>query len=163
MAISDDRRFSNWSKLTGHSTQVLLRLVEERLVPAYLAVGFLRTSIYMNNAMDKVSGRELHLERMRNGEIDFATFNFDKHRRPAFQFHVGCRTATEDHAWIRSANVVKRSTQPLHFWGKPWWLPTDWWSEGMSNRVVDQLASKSPEVIAFIECGIRGSSLSNSS
>ena len=162
-AIAHERRFSNWCKLSGRPTMVLAHLVEVQLVPAYLTAGFRRTSIYMNDPTDMVSGREIHLEREKHGEIEFVTFNFDKYRRPAFQFHIGCRKAAPNQAWVRSAKVVARSTQLFHFWGKPWWLPSRWWSERMSLRVIDRLVAKTPEVLAFLEEGRRSSSLSESS
>jgi len=141
--------------------RALAKLVEEQLVPAYLAVGFDRTSVYMNDPTDMVSGREIHLERQLNGEVQFVTFNFDKYRRPAFQVHVGCRSTTSDRTWIRSANVVKRRGELLHFWGKPRWLPVQWWTEGMSSRVIGQLVAQKADVLAFLEDGHPSVSLSN--
>lgn len=152
-SIIHERRFSNWSKLGGGPLRALANLVEEQLVPAYLCAGFHRTAIYMNDPEDVVSGREIHLERRGDGEIQFVTFNFDKHRRPAFQVHIGCRKTTSNRAWTRSANVVKRRGQFLHFWGKPSWLPVQWWTEGMSARVINRLAATTPEVLAFLESG----------
>ena len=161
-AANHEKRFSTWSNLGGSSMRALVNLVEEQLVPAYLAVGFGRTSVYMNDPTDRVSGREIHLERQGTGEVQFVTFNFDKYRRPAFQVHIGCRSTTSDRAWIRSANVVKRRGQLPHFWGKPRWLPMQLWTEGMSSRVIDQLAAKTAEVLVFLGGGHPTASLSTS-
>jgi|GEM_PF-4743855 len=133
--------------------RALANLVEEQLVPAYLAAGFHRAAIYMNDPMEVVSGREVHLERQENGVIQFVTLNFDKYRRPAFQMHIGCRGTNSNRTWIRSANVVKRRGQLLHSWGKPIWLPVQWWTEGMSSRVINRLVAMTPEVLAFLEGG----------
>ncbi|WP_443970350.1 hypothetical protein [Sphingobium sp. CR28] len=127
------------------------RLVEEHLLPSYFAAGFERVSVQLRDPKEAVSSREIWLERSCNEEIDVVIFNFDKYRRPAFQVHLHRREILPPHHWVRAANLVQKSSQYLHFWGKPWWLPTRYWTEHMSANTIDCMREKTEDALVFLE------------
>lgn len=131
------------------------RLVEERLLPPYLAAGFERVSVHMRDPADAVSARQICLERFYDTGIDAVIFNFDKYRRPAFQVHLHRREIRPPHPWVRSANLVRKPSQYLYFWGKPWWLPTRYWTERMSANTIECVREMTEAALAFLERGER--------
>lgn len=161
-SIEPSKRFANWCKLAPLPTKTLAHRVENVLVPAYVAAGFHRTAIFLNNPADPVSGREINLERAMGDDVAYVTFSFDKYRMPRFQIRVGRVRPKQDPTWVWSANVVKKRSQYFYFWGKPWWLPVGWWSNGMTSRLIERVLAKTPEVLVFLEEGRRSSSLSQS-
>lgn len=153
-------RFTNWCALGGVSLIAMGRLVEEQLLPSYLAAGFERVAVHMRNPKDIVGGRQICLERCRNDEIDAVIFNFDKYRRPTFQVHLHRRKMASPYPWVRAANLVRRPSQYLHFWGKPWWCPTRLWTQHMSASTVECLGTMTDKALAFLERGERCSNIS---
>ena len=144
-------RFTSWCNLGGPTLTSMGRLVEERLLPFYLAAGFERVFVHLRDPADAVNGREICLERSCGNEIDVVLFNFDKQRRPAFQVHLHRREIGSPHTWVRAANLVRRPSQYLHFWGKPWWLPTRYWTEHMSASTVKCVGEITDGALAFLE------------
>ena len=103
---------------------------------------------------------EIELERWADVCVDAVTFNFDKYAAPRFQVQLSRRSSEPPHAWVRSANLVRRPSQYLHFWGKPWWLPATLWSEQASRRVVARVESLLAGALAFVDQGERGRHIS---
>ncbi|GGI91767.1 hypothetical protein GCM10007973_30040 [Polymorphobacter multimanifer] len=146
-------RFSNWRKLGGKPLMTMASLVEQRLVEPLLQDGFEWTDVYLRDPDFPNNGNEIVLERGTGGEIAVIIFNFDKYHRPAFEMHLARREAQPPYAFIHSASLVRRTSQYFHFWGKPWWLPVRFWTEGMSERAVARLAGKLDQALAFVERG----------
>jgi hypothetical protein len=155
-----EARFEKWQRLAPPSTRVLSALVVSQLVPLLEARGFQRVAHSLRLLDQPVSGREIELERWGGECVDVVTFNFDKYGAPRFQVQVSRRSSEPPHTWVRSANLVRRPSQYLHFWGKPWWLPTTLWSERASRRVVARVESALPSALAFVDHGERGSHIS---
>ncbi len=153
-------RFEKWQRLAPISTRVLSTLVASQLVPVLESRGFQRVGYSLKQPDLITSGRELELERWVDEFVDTVTFNFDKYGAPRFQVHVSRRASEFPHNWVRAANLVRRSNQFLHFWGKPWWLPSYFWSEQASCRVVAQVQSMIPSALAFVEQGECNGSIS---
>ena len=153
-------RFEKWQRLARPGTRVLSALVASQLVPILEAQGFQRVTHSFRQRDQPVSGRELALERWAGDCVDSVTFNFDKYGGPRFQVHLSRRFPEPPHTWVRSANLVRHQGQYLHYWGKPWWLPTALWSEWASRRVIARVESALPSALAFLDQGVLGSHIS---
>ncbi len=158
--MEKESRFDKWQRLAPVSTRLLGTLVASRLIPVLEAHGFQRVGHSLKQPERITSGKELELERWDGEFVDSITFNFDKYGAPRFQVHVSRRSSKPPHDWVRSANVVRRPGQYLHFWGKPWWLPASLWSEEASCRVVASMESMLPSALAFLERGERDGHIS---
>jgi hypothetical protein len=153
-------RFASWCRLGGKPLLTLASRVEARLVQPLLETGFEWVNVHLRQPDDPVSGSELCLERRTSSDIETIIFNFDKYHRAAFQLHLHRRESLPPHQWVRSANLVRSNRQYLHLWGKPWWMPTRFWSERMAERTVDTLLGHLEQVLAFLERGERGPNIS---
>lgn len=153
-------RLTNWCRLGGEPLLTLAGLVEERLVPPLIERGFEWAETSWADLDQPVGGGEINLVRRLGNEIDDIVFNFDKHHRPAFQVHLTRRKAAFPHTWIRSGNLVQRPSEYLHFWGKPWWLPTRFWTAHDSQRLVEQLTGHLNRALTFLENGVRSRNIS---
>jgi hypothetical protein len=141
-----EARFEKWQRLAPSSARLVGTLVASQLVPRLEAQGFQR-SHSLRQVDQIVSGRTIELERWGGDCVDTVTFNFDKCGDPRFQVQLARRSSKPPHAWVRSANLVRRPGQYLHFWGKPWWCPGSLWSEGASRRVVARVESLLPTAL----------------
>lgn len=133
-------------------------LVEEVLVAKLVDQGFSRVSIFYGDPQNRVLGREIHLELTEGTDTLSVTFNFDKWRLPRFQVHLARRSKRDQIVW--SANLVRKSTQFYHFWGKPFWWPSRLWSQRKTKLVVRDVEARLPEAINFLERGKRSSPIS---
>ena len=145
------RRFKKWQNLCPPQTRFLSSAVENRLVPQLEALGFQRVDVVRQQADWPVRGSQIELERTHQEIIDSVAFNFEKYRSPRVQIHFSRREIVPPHAFIRSANLVARQTQYYHLWGKPWWLPTRWWSDHASKRTIDKIESLLGQLAQFLE------------
>jgi hypothetical protein len=152
-------RHLRWRSLTPPATRLLSSLVNELLVPELEKRGFRYVGLHLEDSNDSVSGSDIHLERNDGKHIDSVTFNFEKYKSPRLQVHLSRRTAGA-HDFIHSGNLVARATQYYHFWGKPWWLPSTFWSEAAAKRTVNKIGSCLDQAQRFIEGGSRGPNLS---
>ncbi len=155
MKSNHKARFGKWQRLCPIHTQFLISLVNDRLVPALEQAGFTVVDVSLRQPDQPVTGRMIELERWAEPWVDSVTFNFDKYRTPRFQVHASRRSATLPHKFFRSANLVARPSQYLHFWGKPWWLPSILWPQAASLRTVDRIAHHQAELLRFLETGER--------
>ncbi len=135
-------------------------LVEARLIQPLLETGFEWVNVCYEDPDIPISGREICLERRISSDIESIVFNFDKYHRAVFQLHLHRRELDPPYRWVRSANLVRNDGQYLHFWGKPWWMPTRFWSERMSEQTVDTVLGHLEQVLAFLERGARGPNIS---
>src|SRR5262245_5519708 len=142
------------------ATRFLRSLVHERLVLAVESKGFARVKVSFTDPQWRVPGSDIELERPLDQVVDSVTFSFEKYGSPRFQIHAMRRERAAPHAFVRSASLVVRSSQYYHFWGKPWWLPTKFWSERASKRVVASLESPVQQLIHFLETGEAGPNIS---
>jgi len=154
------KRFKRWQNLAPPQTRYLSNLLDTELIPKLEALGFQRVNISRNNPEWPVSGSEISLERVSGAFLDSITINFEKYRTPRFQIHASRSEATQPHTGIRGCNFVARSSQYCHFWGRPWWLPTRFWSEQGSKRTVVRVLSRTEQLLLFLEVGERGSNIS---
>ncbi len=153
-------RFLKWQRHCPEKTRVLSTLVVSELVPLLEAHGFCHVAHSLRQPDQLVSGRELELERWGAESVDTVTFNFDKYGAPRFQVHLSRRLSDPPHAWVRSANLVRRPSQYLCFWGKPWCIPEGLWPEGASRRVVGRIKHALPDALALLDHGERGTHIS---
>ena len=157
---NQEARFEKWQRLAPPSTRLLSSLVASQLVPLVEAHGFERVSCSLRQPDQRVSGREIELERWAGGCADTVTFNFDKYGAPRFQVHLSRRSSEPPHEWIRSANLVRHPGQYLHFWGKPWWVPSVLWSGRASRQVVSRVECALPGALVFLASGDRSRHIS---
>jgi hypothetical protein len=160
MKSNHKARFEKWQRLCPAPTKILISLVRDRLVPALEQAGFCLVDISLRQTDRPVAGRMIELERWTDHWVDSFTFNFDKYRTPRFQVQASRRLVTPPHEFLRSANLVARPSQYLHFWGKPWWLPSIVWSQAASIRTVDKVALHQTELLGFLETGERSRAVS---
>jgi hypothetical protein len=155
MAQSPEARFATWCRLGGAPLISLAEQISGTFVPIFIENGFTRVSTYMGDPSDRISAREIRLERLSGTEIEGVTISFDKYRRPSFQVSVDRRQIAGGAGWVRAANIVKRPQQYICFWGSPWWLPARLWSPARSWRVAERLCAIAPDMLAFLEDGRR--------
>lgn len=149
-----------WRSMGGDQMIALAQLIEAKLVEPLQCLGFEWVDVYMGSDRDKVSGREILLERVTGNDIDLISFNFDKYLRPAFQMHIQRRSRMPPYDFIFSANLVKNDRQYIYFWGKPWWFPKKLWSKKMSVRAVEKVALLQDQCLDFLKNGQRGPNIS---
>jgi hypothetical protein len=159
-AGAHEKRLAKWRNLAPAQTRVLIDGALDLLVPTLEAQGFERVGFVRLDSIHPTSGREIVMERVIGECVDEVTLNFDKFRRPRFQVQCSRRELSEPHRFIRSANLVLKSTQYYHFWGKPWWLPTQLWPDGASQRALKQVKSHLSQVRPFLESAERGPNIS---
>lgn len=159
-ATAHQTRFKKWRNLAAPQTRELSTAVFSQLVPMVESYGFERVNIHFSDPESSVSGSEIALERVSGALIDSITFNFEKYRTPRFQLHASRREATFPHQFVRSCNLVARSSQYYHFWGKPWWLPARFWPEYGSTRTIETVAARIHQLIRYLETGDRGPNIS---
>jgi len=160
MKSNHKARLEKWQRLCPAPTRLLITLVQDRLVPTLEKNGFSLVDVSLRQTDQPVAGRMIELERWADDWVDSFTFNFDKYRAPRLQVHASRRSVRPPHEFLRSANLVTRASQYLHFWGKPWWLPSILWSPAASLRTVDQLAHHQAELLHFLEIGERSGAVS---
>lgn len=153
-------RFNRWCKLGGQPLVHFSRLVQEQLLPKLAGIGFVEAEDWPEPSCDPVGGGELLVQRDQDNAVDLICFNFDKYHRPRVQVSIYRRALTPPYALVRSANLVKRSSQYYHWWGQPWWLPTRFWAKGQSNKAIDRLATCLLQSDAFLQRGERGPNMS---
>jgi hypothetical protein len=154
------QRLSNWRNLAPPQTRALIDGVLEGLVPCFEAQGFGRVDYSRIDGHSPISGSKIHLERIAADHIDSVTFNFEKYRSPRVQIQISQRELSPPHKFIRSANLVRRSSQYYCFWGKPWWLPTRLWSTSATQRALQRAKQCLGQATQFLESGERGSNIS---
>lgn len=153
MARTTEARFAAWCRLGGTPLICLAEELSTVVVPIFLENGFARVSVYMRDPSDRISAREIRLERLSKEHIEGLTISFDKYHRPSFQVSADRRWAVGAKDWVRAANIVKRPRQYICFWGSPWWLPLRLWSTARSRKVAERLRLISPEILAFLNDG----------
>jgi hypothetical protein len=154
------QRFKKWQNLLPRQTRYLSSMVDGRLVPALESMGFQRVDVSLHDPEMPVPGKEIELERVIGELLDSISFNFEKYGSPRFQVHCA-RRQLETNEFVRSCNLVARSKQYYHFWGKPWWLPTRWWLDSASQRAVTSVETRLVQLISFLERGEIGANISN--
>jgi hypothetical protein len=154
------KRLSNWRNLAPPQTRAMMDAVQKSLVPQFEAQGFGCVDYSRIDSNFPISGSEIHLERVSGDHIDSVTFNFEKYRRPRVQIHFSRRELRPPHNFIRSANLVRRSSQYYCFWGKPWWLPTRFWPASATERALVKAKQCLGQATKFLESGERGENIS---
>jgi hypothetical protein len=149
-----------WRNLTPGLTRILSSLINESLVPALESRGFRYVGCHLGEPADTVAASDVHLERRDQEHIDSVTFNFEKYKSPRFQVHISRRKADAPHDFVHSGNLVSKSSQYYHFWGKPWWLPSKFWSESAAKLTIESIGNRLDQVVLLIEEGVRGKNIS---
>ena len=159
-ASAQRKRFRKWQNLAHARTRFLSTQVETTLAAWFEQQGFLRVDLNLSDPQWPVRGSEIVLERVVGEQVDVVTFNFDKYRTPRFQLHAQRRVQAPPHEFVRSCNLVARRSQYYHFWGKPWWLPTRFWSDSGSLRTIGQVSPRLEQLVRFLEHGEIGPNIS---
>ena len=154
------KRLAKWRNLASPQTRYLIDQVVERLVPAIAAAGFERVDASHMGPDHSPSGSEICLERISGEYLDVITLNFEKHGKPRVQVHGARRQLKAPHAFVRSANLVRRSSQYYYFWGKPWWLPTKLWPESATDQAVEAARQRVGQLLVFLQSNERGQCIS---
>jgi hypothetical protein len=132
----------------------------DQLTPVLVAAGFVQVDVDMGEESSPVAGNELQFERTRGDHIDVILVFFDKYAAPRFQVSLNQRTRSE---LLGSAHLVERPSQYYHWWGKPWWLPSRFWTEGGAKRTVRQVVESVGQGIRYLETNERGPNISKRS
>src|SRR5690349_7727298 len=104
-------KHARWINLTPLRTRLLSSLVHESLVPGLESRGFRYVGCALGELADTIAGSDIRLERHDRVHIDSIVFNFDKYKSPRLQVHLSRRKASAPHDFIRSGNLVARSSQ----------------------------------------------------
>jgi hypothetical protein len=131
-----------------------------QLIPVIEAAGFVKVDVELGEASSPVAGSDLQFERTRDDHIEVIHVFFDKYTRPRFQVGVHRNARSQPHELLSSAYLVKRPNEHYHVWGKPWWLPTRFWSERRSKKTVRRVVEFLGQGIRFLETGERGPNIS---
>jgi len=154
------KRLANWRNLASPQARHLIDQVVEQLVPAIAAAGFERVEVSHMGPDQSPSGSEICFERVSGEHLDVITLNFEKHGKPRLQVHGARRELKAPHAFVRSANLVRRNSQYYYFWGKPWWLPTKLWPESITDHAVEEVKQRIGQLLVFLQSNERGQSVS---
>lgn len=160
MSSNPSTRFRKWLRLATPATRLLGTTVERELVSWKEGQGFERVACSLRNPRQDVSSREIELERWAEAWVDTVTFNFDKYGAPRFQVHLTRRSIEAPHPVAWSGNLVRRPTQYLHFWGKPWWMPGSLWTGTLSDKMVAAVRARLENGLVFLESGARSHCIS---
>ena len=160
-SISQTKRATGL-RMTPPATRRLADAISARLLPPFLKAGFREVPCWYDDAELEVTGREIRLERRGNGAIDSVHIMFDKYRGARVQISAARRDDEHPLRILRGANVTTASGKDYSWWGKPWWMPSRFWSEHSSDRVATQLANIEPQILAFLETGERGTNIGRS-
>jgi hypothetical protein len=155
MKSGHTQRFKNWQNLCPASTRFLSSLVDARLTPALGEAGFNRVDVSLGHSDAPASGSSIEFERWAPTWVDSVTINFDKYHAPRFQVHGSRRLIDSANTFVRSANLVIRASQYLHFWGKPWWMPNAFWTRAASLRTAGAVERDMNQLLRFLETGER--------
>jgi hypothetical protein len=112
--------------------------------------------MHLGEPVTPISGGEIHLERRDTEHVDSVTFSFEKYMSPRLQIHLSRRKVRAPHDWVHSGNLVARSSQYYHYWGKPWWLPSGLWSKRAAKRTAERILGYLDQAVRLIEEGDRG-------
>ena len=164
MANSDkhDKRRRRWQSRVTEKTRSLSELLTRKLAPIIEAVEFAKVDREFARADRPVEGSELRYERELGEHVDVLYVFFDKYSSPRFQIGFSRRKMADRDLIVRSGHLVQKSSQYYHEWGKPRWLPLALWSEAQARATVDEVAESLPQVFSFLEFGVRGSRISQS-
>jgi len=154
------KKFQAWRNLAPPLTRYLSAQIEGTMIPILEARGFRRVGVCLADSEQAVSGGELRLERRQADTIDSVVFNFEKYKTPRVQIHLDRRQALPPNDFIYSGNLVAKESQYIYFWGRPWWLPTMFWSRSGVDRTIKKIGRHLEKATEFLETGTRGPNIS---
>jgi hypothetical protein len=155
-----DKRMQRWRSRVPGSTRLLSELLTSNFVPIVEAAGFERVDCALGLPDRPVEGSELRFERKTGDYLDVVYVFFDKYSAPRFQITFSRRTDPDRQDVVRSGNLVRRSSEYYHEWGKPRWLPEALWSRRRARQCVDTVAASISQAFHFLETGERGPRIS---
>lgn len=154
------QKFKRWQEKISQETRFLSEQVDKNIIPFFEKNGFQKVEVALNNPEWPVSMDEIRLERKISDVIDSIYVGFAKHGATKFQIRISRRELDSPHEFIRDSCLVKNSTQHYFLWGKPWWCPLSFWSESNSIKIIDKIMPLLPQVLEFLETGVRGKNIS---
>ena len=161
--INHRRRYERWKARVAPKTQALASLVDSQLVPQFLSAGYEWVDFVLRRRDWPVNANEIELEKAGPNYIDCIDFRFAKYDLPRFQLGFSRRKIEQPNEFIRSANLVRDSSQHYHFWGKPAWVPTNLWPESNCLKTIEQVSPLIDQVLEFLDRDIRGPNVSRPS
>lgn len=159
-AKNHSQKFKRWQAKVCQQTQFLSKLTEQQIIPFFESIGFQRVDICLNDSERPVAMDSIELERIINDQIDSVDVSFAKYGEPKFQIGFSRREVSKPYKFIRSGCLVKKPSQYYFFWGKPWWCPLSFWSESNSIKIIDEIMPLLPQILEFLESGVRGKNIS---
>lgn len=155
-----EKRVQLWRNRAPQKSRRLRDLLVAELMPAMEAAHFDHVDCEFGRADQLVIGAEIRFERAAGEYIDVVDVFFDKYAGPSFQISISRRMKIDPSEFVRSAHVVSRPSEYYHEWGKPWWWPSQLWSDALSRRTVKRLLPGLGQISPFLESGARGPNIS---
>lgn len=159
-AKSHKARFERWKKRLSQKTQYLCEVIDTKLVPLIESYGFAQVEICLQNSDELVAANEIRLEKVVGDKIDSIYIFFDKYGGAKFQIAFNRKDLNLQNEFVPSSHLVKSSSQYYFWWGKPWWFPMSFWSSSNSKKTIDEIMPLLPQILEFLESGIRGKNIS---
>ncbi|NRB25798.1 hypothetical protein [Shewanella sp.] len=154
------KRRRKWINSIPATTKSLANEIDGNLVKKLRENGFELVPYCMGDTKNLVDKSESYLEKKDEHFTYCISIMFDKYDRAAFQVNLLKRESERLHNIVDSSNLVASNNQFVYFWGKPWWIPSAFWSEKSSSNLISKICSYSTQILDFFETGKRGSQLS---
>jgi len=155
-------KFRRWQSRCPAATRFLSEEIEHRFVPLCSDNGYEWVDVWLRDRSISISGNEIVLEKCSADHISYVYIAFDKRLSPRFQILCAKRSISSGNEFIHSGNLVEKSGEYYHFWGKPWWVPLSMWFDTNSINIVSKVVSIGSQIFPFLESGERGPNIGRS-
>jgi hypothetical protein len=151
------RAFLRWLALGAKKREAQTKRAIAAFLPTLKAAGFEWIEKSFDGVSAQVNAIELERENV-EGQIDFVSIIFDKHRRPKFQIALGTKEKAFPHRWVRGGRVVwhKNGLDKHNWWGAKWWHLN---KEDAFDAAVKEVTGILPQAIDFLSNGAVGSNI----
>ncbi|WP_331352867.1 hypothetical protein [Cellvibrio sp. UBA7671] len=151
MMDTHKKKYSKWKNLCPPETRYLCEKIEQEIVPFFLGIGFQWISVSYHDPEWVVSGSEIDLERINEDSVDTLSIAFEKYRSPRFQICLIKRKKIQGNEFLRSASLVKKSSEYYRMWGKPWFWPTKYWPNSLTDKTIQTVKAGLEPLVEYID------------
>jgi len=155
------KRFERWQSRVGPQTRHLSALVAAGASLRLEQAGFQLVDNRLQGSGSAIDPNDLRFERVVGDQIDVVQFSFEKYDQPRFQVWISREFSAPPNDFVRTASLVKRQSQYVYFWGKPWGLPLVLWPNHCSTSTVKSVIEKLEQALLFLDTGERGPNISS--
>ena len=149
------RAFLRWLTKGSKERETQARHALTTFLPPLLQAGFEWVEKDFEGYNSQVNS--ISLERGDSqGNIDFISIIFDKHRKPKFKIVAGTKKLNPPYEWIKAGDIVRyrSETDQAKWWAPKFWQPN---KKAVFNANVAKVAALLPQLIRFLDTGEVGS------